>query len=173
MTEYPCSITVRPRLGIDLGSNSYALTREYLLSICEFFTLNIEKAGSSAHIQFGGLTKVRPDNIRRRLLQFYPDFDVFEKKNAIKINKHNDFDGLIGYCCKENPPIASKLEKSLEYYNEYYLKVSNPYKNTIAYLTEEDDVSVISPMGRNMFKTDDDYRTYLKQQLWFKKTRNS
>jgi len=168
------SITIRPRGGTNLGSSSPPGLPEYIVRIGEEFSISVEKPNTSgSHIQMAVKTIKRLDNIKRALIKFFPNLDDNEKKFAIIVKKHNDFDGLVGYTLKECTPYAHNLKEPLEYYSNIYSRKSNPNQPLIDYVKlnikyllldcEDTNELLINLTNQSFWESEDDYLSHLRK----------
>lgn len=76
--------------------------------------MSIETQGKK-HIQSGLITKIRTDNIRRKLKSIldWDNLDDDEKKVSLAIKSHKDWNYLIGYCCKQNDPLYTNIDEDI------------------------------------------------------------
>lgn len=99
---YNClSITVRPREGIPLGSDSFEDLLRFLRDTPHHI-IGLEKEGTPGqHLQCGIITEQRIDNVKRSIKRLFPNWTPAEQSHALCVKNHKDWQVLVNYCAKE------------------------------------------------------------------------
>lgn len=117
---YAYSVTIRTGKGILLGSKEYPCQKVisyfedcekdnpfdfYWLLVIEMADRKLPNLGDKAHFQGAFLTRTELSakglkKVKDDLINLFPRFSPAQKKNAIKVVKHSDPSGLLGYCIK-------------------------------------------------------------------------
>lgn len=104
------SVTIAFARGINLGLNPMQKALRVLEGISSEFIFTEEKTKKGfSHLQAGIISRSRQDNIRRDILNCFPDLSAHERRYAVKVKKHNDWQILVNYCTKQFDPFKHKL----------------------------------------------------------------
>lgn len=127
------SITIRTGRGVNLGSDSSMALEEFIrykLPKGTFYSFSVEKEGASSHWQgaIKGISPFKLSNLRENIKGLYrehdPEWNEKNEEHAIKVSKHENWMGLVGYTMKERFPEF----KLLEYYCHDSIDSINPYQ---------------------------------------------
>lgn len=123
----PVSITFSPRNLLQEDIDAF---QKWMMNMDESQNSKIMtiEEGNKLHIQCGILSYQRTDNIRRTLKNVlnWTSLDEDEQKYSLKINSHNDWKYLVGYCQKQNSPLFTNIDTELlRTYKDYYIEEKN------------------------------------------------